>query len=403
MDDTIVIRYEIDLVVTSGGALNKSQKQTQSFVVDIGKQMKMGDHLVKLLPPSQSWRRRKKRMMLANAVGKRSLMFGGGGGGGANTGNSGGSKNLTKVGVASKRKEDVDGTTEKGKMEKNSVKKENEIGARNTNTEDNNNTDNDDKNNRFGREHIDLDSEPEDDAGDEDRLALGNEGGGNGTVNNNATTTGTTMNNDTNNNNGRMQQQQQQQSQPQQLSQMDGTSFMGLDEHDLTDCCFRVEDEYFRAHKIILSARSRVFAAMLRAGWKMREGTEGVIALKDIKPRVFEIVLHFVYSDELPKYSKRAYRRFVLMKDEKKKKASERLGDSGDDVYSDVSASDLESDSEDFDDEEEEEDKDEAAYIDEDRHLRRRRGGGEAGAAMVQANSMAATKKMQGLDKGIAN
>ena len=268
-------------MVTSGGALNKSQKQTQSFVVDIGKQMKMGDHLVKLLPPSQSWRRRKKRMMLANAVGKRSLMFGGGGGGGANTGNSGGSKNLTKVGVASKRKEDVDGTTEKGKMEKNSVKKENEIGARNTNTEDNNNTDNDDKNNRFGREHIDLDSEPEDDAGDEDRLALGNEGGGNGTVNNNATTTGTTMNNDTNNNNGRMQQQQQQQSQPQQLSQMDGTSFMGLDEHDLTDCCFRVEDEYFRAHKIILSARSRVFAAMLRAGWKMREGTEGVIALKE--------------------------------------------------------------------------------------------------------------------------
>ena len=52
-------------------------------------------------------------------------------------------------------------------------------------------------------------------------------------------------------------------------------------------------------------------------------------------------MLHFVYSDELPKYSKRAYRRFVLMKDEKKKKASERLGDSGDDVYSDVSASDL--------------------------------------------------------------
>ena len=90
------------------------------------------------------------------------------------------------------------------------------------------------------------------------------------------------------------------------------------------------------------------------------------------------------------------------MKDEKKKKkASERLGDSGDDVYSDVSASDLESDSEDFDEEEEEEDKDEAAYIDENRHLRRRRGGGEAGAAMVQANSMAATKKMQGLDKGM--
>ena len=76
VDDTIVIRYEIDLVVTSGGALNKSSKQTQSFVVDIGKQMKMGEHLVKLLPPSQSWRKREKRMMLANGLGKRSLMFG---------------------------------------------------------------------------------------------------------------------------------------------------------------------------------------------------------------------------------------------------------------------------------------------------------------------------------------
>jgi speckle-type POZ protein len=79
VDDTIVIRYEIDLVVTSGGALNKSSKQTQSFVVDIGKQMKMGEHLVKLLPPSQSWRKREKRMMLANGLGKRSLMLGGGG------------------------------------------------------------------------------------------------------------------------------------------------------------------------------------------------------------------------------------------------------------------------------------------------------------------------------------
>ena len=49
VDDMIVIRYEIDLVVTSGGALNKSSKQTQSFVVDIGKQMKMGEHLVKVV------------------------------------------------------------------------------------------------------------------------------------------------------------------------------------------------------------------------------------------------------------------------------------------------------------------------------------------------------------------
>ena len=60
MDDTIVYSMRIDLVVTSGGALNKSQKQTQSFVVDIGKQMKMGDHLVKLLPPSQKLEKEKE-------------------------------------------------------------------------------------------------------------------------------------------------------------------------------------------------------------------------------------------------------------------------------------------------------------------------------------------------------
>ena len=128
---------------------------------------------------------------------------------------------------------------------------------------------------RFEREHIDLDSEPEDDAGDEDRLALGNDGGSHGTANNNngnddeeeedeeetaarqaktnVSVAAATMNNNNNNNNNKRMQHQ-----PQRLSPMDGTSFMGLDEHDLTDCCFRVEDEYFLLHKIILSARSRL-------------------------------------------------------------------------------------------------------------------------------------------------
>ena len=102
----------------------------------------------------------------------------------------------------------------------------------------------------------------------------------------------------------------------------------------------------------------------------MREGTEGVISLKDIKPKVFEILLHFVYADELPKYSK-PNRRFVLMKDEKrkKKKGSTRVGDLDDDGDSDVSLSDLESDSEDFDDndDEEEEDRDEEFLNEESR------------------------------------
>ena len=324
VDDTIVIRYEIDLVVTSGGALNKSSKQTQSFVVDIGKQMKMGEHLVKLLPPSQSWRKREKRMMLANGLGKRSLMLGGGGSNKTGGGGGGSIGGVPKLKGSGGDDGGLPSSSEKGGgnggIIDNSKKKMKKTTHAKKEAMNKNDKDDDELLRRFEREHIDLDSEPEDDAGDEDRLALGNDGGNHGNANNNngndddeeedeeetaarqaktnASVAAATMNNNNNNNNKRTQHQ------PQRLSPMDGTSFMGLDEHDLTDCCFRVEDEYFRAHKIILSARSRVFAAMLRAGWKMREGTEGVISLKDIKPKVFEILLHFVYADELPKYSK---------------------------------------------------------------------------------------------------
>jgi len=67
------------------------------------------------------------------------------------------------------------------------------------------------------------------------------------------------------------------------------------------DCTFDVEGEKFRAHKLILSSRSSVFAAMLRTGAAMREGREGVCTLLDIKPSVFRLLLHFVYADEIPR------------------------------------------------------------------------------------------------------
>lgn len=67
------------------------------------------------------------------------------------------------------------------------------------------------------------------------------------------------------------------------------------------DCTFDVEGEKFRAHKLILSSRSSVFAAMLRTGAAMKEGRDGVVTLRDIKPDVFRLLLHFVYADEIPR------------------------------------------------------------------------------------------------------
>ena len=81
-----------------------------------------------------------------------------------------------------------------------------------------------------------------------------------------------------------------------------GKNLVGLlyDAKSKFDCTFEVEGEKFNAHSLILSARSSVFAAMLRTGAAMREGKEGVCKLLDIKSDVFRLLLHFVYADELP-------------------------------------------------------------------------------------------------------
>lgn len=81
-----------------------------------------------------------------------------------------------------------------------------------------------------------------------------------------------------------------------------GKNLVGLlyDAKSTFDCTFEVEGEKFNAHSLILSARSSVFAAMLRTGAAMREGKEGVCKLLDIKRDVFRLLLHFVYADELP-------------------------------------------------------------------------------------------------------
>ena len=71
-----------------------------------------------------------------------------------------------------------------------------------------------------------------------------------------------------------------------------------LEEGKGADVKITVEDETFDAHRIILEARSPVFHALLNI--PMREGSEGVVNIKDIRPPVFKALLHFMYTDALP-------------------------------------------------------------------------------------------------------
>ncbi|CAL5007414.1 unnamed protein product [Urochloa decumbens] len=64
------------------------------------------------------------------------------------------------------------------------------------------------------------------------------------------------------------------------------------------DVAFKVGEEIFRAHKIVLGARSPVFKAELYGplGEKDRE----YITIEDMQPAIFKALLHFMYKDSLP-------------------------------------------------------------------------------------------------------
>uniref|UniRef100_A0ACD5W401 Uncharacterized protein n=1 Tax=Avena sativa TaxID=4498 RepID=A0ACD5W401_AVESA len=71
-----------------------------------------------------------------------------------------------------------------------------------------------------------------------------------------------------------------------------------LDHTDGTDVSFIVDDETFRAHRVVLAARSPVFRAELFGS--MAEATMSSITLHDITPATFKVMLQFIYTDELP-------------------------------------------------------------------------------------------------------
>ena len=64
------------------------------------------------------------------------------------------------------------------------------------------------------------------------------------------------------------------------------------------DVCFKVKEEVFPAHKIILAMSSLVFRAEFYG--PMRDEKRRSIVVEDMQPAVFKALLHFIYTDSLP-------------------------------------------------------------------------------------------------------
>ncbi|KAA8534173.1 hypothetical protein F0562_031634 [Nyssa sinensis] len=78
-----------------------------------------------------------------------------------------------------------------------------------------------------------------------------------------------------------------------------GQSLKGLLESEVgCDIIFQVGDETFKAHKLVLAARSPVFRAQF-FGLVGNPNMEKVV-LEDVEPSIFKAMLLFIYSDKLP-------------------------------------------------------------------------------------------------------
>ncbi|KAE8718041.1 BTB/POZ and MATH domain-containing protein 3 [Hibiscus syriacus] len=64
------------------------------------------------------------------------------------------------------------------------------------------------------------------------------------------------------------------------------------------DLIFQVGDETFKAHKLILAARSPVFRAQFFG--LVGDHNMDKVVVKDVKPSVFKAMLLFIYTDKLP-------------------------------------------------------------------------------------------------------
>jgi speckle-type POZ protein len=65
-----------------------------------------------------------------------------------------------------------------------------------------------------------------------------------------------------------------------------------------SDVRFNIGGREFRAHKLILSARSKYFAAMFQH--PMKEQSTNQVKIEDIEPEVFDQLLRFIYTGRVP-------------------------------------------------------------------------------------------------------
>ncbi|KAF3339280.1 BTB/POZ and MATH domain-containing protein 1-like isoform X1 [Carex littledalei] len=72
-----------------------------------------------------------------------------------------------------------------------------------------------------------------------------------------------------------------------------------LTKKEMTDVSFAVDGEIFVAHRLVLAARSPVFKAELFGS--MAEANMKCIKINDMSALVFKVLLHFMYTDSLPK------------------------------------------------------------------------------------------------------
>jgi speckle-type POZ protein len=78
-----------------------------------------------------------------------------------------------------------------------------------------------------------------------------------------------------------------------------------LESGDATDIAIDVGGiKEVKAHRCVLTARSPVFRAMLCGS--MMESKETNICVEDMEPSVFEVLLHYMYHDDLPSFMKDA-------------------------------------------------------------------------------------------------
>jgi len=85
---------------------------------------------------------------------------------------------------------------------------------------------------------------------------------------------------------------------PVDLQSLSRTFSAYLKNESLSDVKLKCEGRIFFAHKLILAASSKVFAAMFSN--KMAETEEGVVDITDVDPDVLQLLLQYMYLGERP-------------------------------------------------------------------------------------------------------